>query len=74
MKIVAIMQHKFYNIYNNQWEVDREEEITFTYENHVLGLIGSAWKKSIEPDDVADAIKNYFTGTNYTLADFYAIE
>lgn len=47
---------------------DRDEEYIFTYDMHTLGIVGSAWKKEVKPEDVADTIKAFFTG-NYVIAD-----
>ena len=47
---------------------DRDEEYIFTYDMKTLGLRGSAWKKEVKPEDVADTIKAFFTG-NYVIAD-----
>ena len=48
---------------------DYDENFIFTYDMKTLGIKGSAWKKEVKPDDVADVIKSYFHGTNYDLAN-----
>lgn len=48
---------------------DYDQDFIFTYDMKTLGIQGSAWKKEVKPDDVADTIKSYFHGTNYHLAN-----
>lgn len=46
---------------------DYDEDFIFTYDMKTLSI--GAWKKDCVPDEVADTIKSYFHGTNYTIAD-----
>lgn len=52
-----------------QIRYDYDTEFIFTYNNHVLGLQGSSWKKPCEPEEVADVLQAYFHGSNYHLID-----
>jgi hypothetical protein len=72
MELVAIVKRKFYNTYTSRWEYEpNDTEVSFTYNMKTLGVVGSGWKKDCTPEEVADTIKAYFTGTNYVLADIY---
>jgi len=52
-----------------QIEYDYDDEFIFTYDMKTMRIQGTSWCKDVEPDDVADAIKAYFAGTCYQIAN-----
>ena len=51
-------------------EFDYDKDFFFHYENNVVWIEGTSWKKSVKDmEEGLNTIKEYFHGTNYQIID-----